>query len=26
VDRGKPVGVVSVRDVLRHVTKLCKDT
>ena len=26
VDRGKPVGVVSVRDVLRHITKLCKDT
>ena len=25
VERGKPVGVVSVRDVLRHVTKLCKD-
>lgn len=26
VDRGRPVGVVSVRDVLRHITKLCKDT
>lgn len=25
VDGGKPVGVVSVRDVLRHVTKLCKE-
>ncbi len=26
VEHGKPVGVISVRDVLRHITKLCKDT
>lgn len=26
VEGGKPVGVVSVRDVLRHVVRLCKDT
>jgi CBS domain-containing protein len=25
VEGGRPVGVVSVRDVLRHVTKLCKE-
>ena len=25
VDQGKPVGVVSVRDMLRHITSLCKD-
>jgi len=25
VDAGMPVGVISVRDVLRHVTRLCKD-
>ena len=24
-DQGKPVGVISVRDMLRHITKLCKD-
>ena len=23
VDAGKPVGIVSVRDMLRHITKLC---
>jgi CBS domain-containing protein len=25
VEGGKPVGVVSVRDMLRHITKLCRD-
>jgi CBS domain-containing protein len=25
VDNGKPVGVVSVRDMLRHITKLCRE-
>jgi CBS domain-containing protein len=25
VKDGKPVGVISVRDLLRHITKLCKD-
>ena len=25
VDAGRPVGVISVRDVLRHVTGLCQD-
>ena len=25
IDQGKPVGVVSVRDMLRHITRLCKD-
>jgi CBS domain-containing protein len=25
VDEGKPVGVVSVRDMLRHITRLCRD-
>jgi CBS domain-containing protein len=25
VDAGKPVGVISVRDLLRHVTSLCQD-
>jgi CBS domain-containing protein len=25
VDSGKPVGVISVRDLLRHVTSMCQD-
>ena len=25
VDNGKPVGMISVRDILRHLTRLCKD-
>lgn len=25
VQEGRPVGVISVRDMLRHITKLCKD-
>ena len=25
LDKGKPIGVVSVRDMLRHITRLCKD-
>lgn len=25
VEDGKPVGVVSVRDMLRHITRLCRD-
>ena len=25
IDRGRPVGMVSVRDMLRHITRLCKD-
>lgn len=25
VEQGKPVGVVSVRDMLRHITRLCRD-
>ncbi len=25
VKDGKPVGVISIRDMLRHITKLCKD-
>ena len=24
VDRGKPVSVISVRDMLRHITKMCQ--
>lgn len=26
VDDGKPTGVISVRDMLRHITKLCKES
>jgi CBS domain-containing protein len=26
VENGKPIGVVSVRDVIRHITRLCKET
>jgi CBS domain-containing protein len=25
LDKGKPIGMVSVRDMLRHITRLCKD-
>lgn len=25
VEEGKPVGIISVRDVIRHITRLCKD-
>jgi len=25
VENGKPVGIISVRDVIRHITRLCKD-
>jgi CBS domain-containing protein len=25
VDGGRPIGVISVRDMLRHITRLCKD-
>jgi CBS domain-containing protein len=25
VDEGRPVGVISVRDVIRHITRLCRD-
>lgn len=25
VDDGKPIGIISVRDVIRHITRLCKD-
>ncbi len=26
VDRGKPIGVVSVRDMLKHITRLCRES
>jgi CBS domain-containing protein len=26
IDQGRPVGIISVRDVIRHITRLCKDT
>jgi CBS domain-containing protein len=26
LDGGKPAGVISVRDMLRHIMKLCKET
>jgi CBS domain-containing protein len=25
IDQGRPVGIISVRDVIRHITRLCKD-
>ena len=25
VENGKPIGIISVRDVIRHITRLCKD-
>ena len=26
IENGKPVGIISVRDVIRHITRLCRDT
>ena len=26
IEAGKPVGIISVRDVIRHITRLCKDS